>query len=331
MRCPLPIVLAALFESTAHTVPHAWGQDQPTIARLQPGNQVEVLEARSNRWLRIYRSSEWGTTALSVAPSGDRLALLAWKPGVISGHEYAVPPAPTLTIIDRAGRTLAAIAQVQRYAWCGPTCVVYITGRYEESHFGFGPDGMGMLNVTTGVTTALPAPPHPIGVTWAGFDSAAYVKNRPRGGEASIYRLDIGAKEIRPTAFKDHLFSPTGRYYLHRPELTDTLVVYETRTNAPLDLPDLRGGANVLGWASSSRDILLTIRGDSSHTAKRDRPVRPRPRTRTVETRLQTYQLYDLPNRRALGSLTGRLGEYAAPDHIRVLERGGEYQVLDTQ
>ena len=266
-----------------------------------------------------------------MAPSGDRLAFLAWKQGVVSGHDYVVPPAPTLMIIDTAGQTLASVAEVQRYAWCGPTCVVYITGRYEESHFGFRPHGMGLLNVATGETTALPAPPYPIGLTWAAFDSAAYVKNRPRRGEASIYRLEIGAGEIRPTAFKDHLFSPTGRYYLYRPDLADTLVVYETRTNAPLDIPDLRGGTNVVGWASSSRDILLTIRRDPAQTSDRDRQVRPRPRPRTGEAPLQTYQLYDLPNRRALAPVKGRLGEYAAPDHIRVLDRGDEYQVLDVQ
>jgi hypothetical protein len=199
-----------------------------------------------------------------------------------------------------AGRTLASVEQVQRYVWCGPACIVYLTGRYEESHVGFRPESMGALNVVTGEKTALPAPPYPIGITWATFDGAAYVKNRPREGEPTIYRLDLPTKTLTATVFRDHLFSPTGRYYLHRPEFTDTLVLYDTRTNAPVDISRLRRDAIPLGWASSEEDILLAVRRETAPTANKGRPVRPTPRKSGDKPVARTYELYPVPDGRSL-------------------------------
>jgi hypothetical protein len=321
----------ALIGALALASQGAWGQEPSIFARLQPENTVELLDLQKQSWRRIYRSPSWGTTGLSVAPSGGRLAFLAWKEGIVSGHDYTVPPASELVIIDTGGQTLGSVARVQRYVWCGPTCIVYITGQYEESHVGFRPESMGVLNIATGDKAAVPAPPYPIGVTWASFDSAAYVKNRPREGEARIYRLDLRTRTLAPTVFRDHLFSPSGRYYLDRYEHTDSLVLYDTRTNAAVDISRVRRDAILIGWASSGQDILLTVRREPALTSNRDGPVRPTPRKRDDKPVAHTYELYHVPDGRRLKRLTGQLGDYAAPNNLRLVERGGEYQIVDTR
>ena len=147
--------LAILVGGAAFGGPVASAQTTATFTRLQPGNTVEILDLRRGQWHRVYRSSSWALTDLTVAPSGDRLALLSWTEGVLSGHDYSVPPSPELVVLDTLGRKLAAVPKVQRYDWCGPACLVYITGEYEESDIGFLPGGVGMLDVATGKTTAL--------------------------------------------------------------------------------------------------------------------------------------------------------------------------------
>jgi hypothetical protein len=331
MRRSMVSMPTVFFGAMALVTQVAWGQDRSTFARLQPGNTVELLDLQKQSWHRIYRSPSWGTSGLSVAPSGDRLAFLAWKQGVVSGHDYTVPPASELVIIDTAGRTLASVEQVQRYVWCGPACIVYLTGRDEESHVGFRPESMGVLNVVTGDKTPLPSPPYPIGLTWATFDGAAYVKNRPREGEATIYRLDLRTKTLTPTVFRDHLFSPTGRYYLHRPELTDTLVLYDRRTNAPVDISSLRRDAIPLEWALSGEDILLAVRREAAPIANKRRRPRLRPLKPGDRPVPRTYELYLVPDGRSLKRLTGQLADCAGPNNLRLVERAGDYQVLDVR
>lgn len=271
---PTACALAATL--TANTV---CAQVEPTFARIQPGNVVEILNLGSGTWREVYRSPHWNTTDLTVGPDGKLLAFLAWTEGTVVGHDYAKPPSSELLIIDRDGRLDSAVVRnVQKYAWCGPSCVVYILGQYEESHVGFRPEGVGMLDLTSGQQISLPSPPTPIGIVWASFDSAAYVKNWSRADEAAIYRLDLIARSMKPTALKDHLFSPTGRYYAHKPDLTDTLVVYETQTNSPMDLSTLRRESVPLGWGSAREDLLLAVRRPRRREeAQSGQPPRPKP------------------------------------------------------
>jgi hypothetical protein len=303
-------------------------QDAPTFARLQPDNTVELLDLQEGTWRRIFRSSAWGLTGLSIAPSGSRLALLSWTEGVVSGYDYTVPPSPELVVIDTTGRVLASVPKVQRYDWCGASCIVYITGEYDETDIGFRPAGIGMLDVAAGDIRSLPAPPHPIGITWGAFDSTAYVKNAPREGEARIYRIDPRTRTLSPTELKDHLFSPTGRYYLHRPLLADSLVLYETHSNSPVDLSKLRRQAKPLGWASSTEDLLLTLRTGRSKAVMPERRTAPKP-LKPGDAPEETYELYRVPDGRTLGRVKGHLREWSGPDHRRLVQQGGNYKVLD--
>lgn len=296
-----------------------------TFARIQTNNSIEILDLESRTWRKVYRSPTW-ITELSVGPSSDRLAFLAWREGVIEGHDYVIPPASELIVIDTTGKVLALrVANVQRYAWCGSSCILYITGEYEESHYNFRPQGIGILDIKTGKTRDLPSPSTPIGITWAAFDSAAYIKNLPPPGEAFIYRLDLAALTLEPTRLKDHVFSPTGRYYLYDGEFTDTLVVYETGTNQPVDLESFRRGALLIGWASAREDVLLAVR----RPPPRPRPVgRPRLRVKRPgeDEKEAMYKLYDLSTRRVRQTMMGYLGRWVGPPYAHLLGHAGGYE-----
>lgn len=299
----------------------------PTVARLQPpGKFVEVLDLERNSWRMVYRSPAAWMTALSVGPNGGRMALLSWTEGTTSGHDYVNPPASKLIVIDTAGQVIAPpVPQVQRYAWCGATCIVYITGQDEETHYDFRPEGLGMLEIRTGKTRVLPSPSTPIGITWASFDSATYVKNLPRPGEGFIYRLDLAALTLEPTPLKDHVFSPTGRYYLYQGEFTDTFVVYDRRTNIPVDIEPFRRGALLLGWASPREDLVLAVQRPPA----RKGPVgRPRPKPMGVKEPYVWYKLYDLSTHRVRQVIKGHLRDWSGPGNLRMIERDGRHYVI---
>lgn len=300
----------------------------PTFARLWPHNLVQVLQLKENAWRTIHRSPSWSTNDLSVGPGGDRIAMLSWTEGTVAGHGYVVAPASQLTVIDTAGRVIAPpVPQVQRYAWCGARCIVFLTGIYEESHYGFGPRGSGMLDLSTGRTRSMPTPTTPIGITWASFDSSAYVKNLPGPGEAYIYRLDLVRRALEPTALKDHLFSPTGRYYFLDGEFTDTLVVYETKTNTPVDIEGFRRGAIVLGWVSAREDLLLAVKRPPPRPRPKGRP-RIRVRDPNEIQPYVLYMVYDLAARRVRHAVVGHLKEWPGSGNLRLVERDGEYHVV---
>jgi hypothetical protein len=289
----------------------------PTFGRLWPGNYVEILELQRNTWRRVYQSPAWSTTALSVSPDGGRIALLAWAEGKVVSE---------LVVIDTAGRVLApGVPQVQRYDWCGATCIVYLTGLYDESHYGFRYGAVGMLDIGSGETRSLPSPTTPIGILWLDFDSSAYVKNLPRRGEAYIYRLDLAHRKLEPTRLHDHVFSPTGRYYLYEGEFTDTLVVYDTRTNTPVDIETFRRGSIPLGWVSAREDLLLAVK----RPPPRRGPLgRPRPRDPKEVQPYVLYRVYDLPRRVVRDSVVGHLKDWAGSGNLRLVERDGKYHVV---
>jgi hypothetical protein len=231
-------------------------------------------------------------------------------------------------VIDTAGRTIASIPNVQRYDWCGPACLIYITGLYQETDVGFDPTGVGMIDLTTRTRTELPAPPYPIGIRWGPHDGAAYIKNAPEDGEPPIFRVDLQTRTLSRTELKDHLFSPTGRYYLHRPHFEDSLQLYETRSNAPVDIFKLRREAKPIGWAAVTDDVLLAIRRNPARVVKaqgRQFPTALKPDSLPEET----YQLYRLSDKRVVAQVKASLGPGAGPADFRVVQQGGRYHVLE--
>lgn len=302
------------------------GQSEPTFARVEEYNTVEVLDLPRRAWRKVFQVPVWAT-ALTVAPSNDRLAFLSWTERQPTQGDTPERRSE-LVVIDLAGKVLGPrVPQVQRYAWCGPACLVYITGQRVEGEVGFIPHGLGLLDVATGRTTKLPAPSNPIRITWAAFDGAAYVKayaKNWRPGEAFIYRLDLASRTLEPTPLLDHVFSATGRYYLHD-AFTDSLVVRETKTNAPVNLDQLRQEALVLGWASASEDVLLTVKRPPRRTRAIGRPRAKKPTDYEPEV---TYKLYDLTRGRMVRTVKGYLRGWAAPNNKLLIQSGSHYQVI---
>jgi hypothetical protein len=299
-------------------------QAAPTFARVEALKSVEILDLRRHAWQRVYQVAGW-VTVLTVGPSNDRLAFLSWSEQATSDSD-SPRLVSELIVIDTAGRVLPSmVKQVQRYAWCGPGCLVYITGQEREGEVGFTPDGLGMLDVATGRTTRLPAPTYPIAIIWAAFDGAAYVKNSSPPGEARIYKLDLAARTLEPTPLLDHVFSPTGRYYLHDREYSGSLAVYQTKTNKPVNLDSLRREAIVLQWASPTEDVLLTVKRPPRRIRAKARPTPKKPGDREPEA---TYRLYDVARRRIRATVTGHLRSWAASNNRILVQRGSQYQVI---
>jgi hypothetical protein len=300
------------------------GQAAPTFARVEELKSVEILDLRRQAWQRVYQVSGW-VTVLTVGPSNDRLAFLSWTEQATSDSD-SPRQVSELIVIDTAGRVLPSrVKQVQRYAWCGPGCLVYITGQEREGEVGFTPDGLGMLDVATGQTTRLPAPSYPIAVSWAAFDRAAYVKNSSPPGEPRIYKLDLAARTLEPTPLLDHGFSPTGRYYLYDAGIGSSLAVYQTKTNTPVQLDSLRREAILLQWASSTEDVLLTVKRPPRRTRATGRPRAKKPGEQEPEV---TYRLYDVARGRIRATVVGHLRSWAAPDNRLLVQRGSHYQVI---
>lgn len=301
----------------------------PLFARLQPGNIIEVFDPQHAAWRSVYHSTGWSVSDLTVSPGNDRLAFLAWTEGVVGEHDYATLPHSELTVIDTAGRvTFAGLRDVQRYTWCGRACLAYIKGQYEESHDGFRPQAVGAADLVTGVDTPLPSPPFPIALAWADFDKAIYLKNRPREGEPVVYRLDLSTRLLQSTTLRDIRFSPSGRYYLHKPDLADSLLVYETRSNMPVDVSRFRREASLLEWGSPNEDLVLAVRRTRPRTdhgappvVKRRKPGEPVPEA--------TYLLYDVESGRTRRTAKGLIGQWVGSDHRHLVQHGGDYQVLD--
>jgi hypothetical protein len=298
-------------------------QPATTFARVETYNSLEILDLKRQAWRRIHQVPGWATE-LTVSPSNERVAFLSWaEKQSLQGDPQLYSE---LLVTDTSGKVLPTkIQQVQRYAWCGPTCLVYITGQKEEGYVGFTPDGIGILDLATGQTTRLPAPSTPKAITWAAFDRAVYIKNWPRQGEALIYRLDLGTRTLEPTRLLDYAFSPTGRYYLHQDGFADSLVVRDTRTNAAVNLDEMRREALVLGWASPSEDVLLTVKRPPRRTSAEGRPTVKKPTDHEPEV---TYKVYNLTQRRMIRTVKGYLRSWAAPDNKLLVQRGSNYQVI---
>jgi hypothetical protein len=306
-------------------------QAAPTFVRIQH-NTVELLDLPAATWRLIHRGTRDAISDLGVSPAGDRIALLSWTRGTVSGHDYSTMPAVRLVVIDTLGRTLASVPGVHRYSWCGSDCVVYLLGEYsEDSDFGFRPSGdVGVLQVSSRKTTSLRAPPYPVSVTWAPPDSGAYVKGFTPTGQPRIYRIDLATREPSLTGLRDNDLSPNGRYYLYRPPESDSVGVYDTRGNAPVDISPLLRNADVIGWAGPAGDVLLAVQHVLRVLPQADDPRAIRP-IRPEDIRPQQYLLYRVSDGRILAHATGLLHQWAGPAQRRLIRQGGKYMVLESR
>jgi len=93
------------------------------------------------------------------------------------------------------------------------------------------------------------------------------------------------------------------------------LVLYQTGINRPANLEPLRRQAIMLGWGSSTEDLLLTqappssdpASGSSASACEIERQIE------ADQNAVVTYHLYDVTRRRMRATLKGRLRSWAAP------------------
>jgi hypothetical protein len=295
-----------------------------TFVRIHD-NRIEILDLGTQTWRSMYWARDAWLSGGSVAPSGDRVAVIAWTRGTMKGQGYSVLPAARLVVIDTLGRALASVPNVHEYAWCGGNCLAYLTGQYnEDSDWGFKPEGAGLLDLASGKTAPLAVPEYTIRVTWNPRDSALYLRQSAPG--MPVHRLDLRARSVSRTKLHDHAFSPTGEYYLSRPFETESVRVYRTATNAPVDLSSLLEIADVVDWAGPSGDVLLAVRHVPRVPRQPGEPaIRP---IRPEDIRPLRYFLFRISDGRVLDEAEGFLCELAGSAQQRMIRQGERYRVL---
>jgi len=303
--------------------------DSKTYADLAPGNRVELINPSTGASRVIYESRRWSTHGLSVSPAGRLVGILEVEEGQLEGSRYRVPPRSELLVLDTTGAINARVAaDVQRYVWCGDTCIAYIVGDYTESGIGFVPHGAFIRDLTTGQVTPIPELAGPVGVTWAAFDSSLYFKVAGLAQGPVIYRYHVSTRTLSPTRFLDHNFSLSGGHYLHFPDEGDpTLRLYDSRTNQELPLRDIGRIGTPVRWLASGPDHLLLLKAPTVPDTAGIQPgrmsmVRQRPFDES------DYVVYDVAARKVVRSLHGRIPRWSAPDDIVPFLTGGRINAI---
>ncbi len=192
-----------------------------TIARAVAGGSghdlVQLLNAGTGAAKTIYTSSTWRTTNISISPAGTYIAFLEVDLGSLNGPRRWIKN--TLVVLDTAGVVVRRIAgDVQRYGWCGSSCVACVTGVTDETDLHFQPTGALVVDVSTGSIKTWPIASWPYLFEYAVFDSSLYVAyGAPPNGDLVIARYDARRNEVVPTSHKGLAFSFDGRFYLSQP------------------------------------------------------------------------------------------------------------------
>ncbi len=294
-------------------------QEPETFVRIVPGNRVQLVDAGSRTVREIYRSPAWHAATAELEPGGRRVALLEW-------NETPASQESELVVLHESGRVEARPARnVQRFVWCGAGCLAYITGTYQEGMDGFVPDSLRHLDLATAVNTAIAGVPYPVELHWAGFDNGLYVRTRVLVQGAGVLRYDPRTRTLTGTTLKSVNLSPTGRYYIYRPPLTDSLLVLRTADNAEVSLEKLRRDADLIQWADGDRDLLLAVKHEPRPAGSNDGA----PRVVADMNPPLTYLLYDVERGRVLRSERGRLTTWKGPRHKKLLELNSGLRVLE--
>jgi len=302
------------------------------FAQLRPAAKaVDVLNPVTGATRTVYRSTRWATRDLTVSPTGVYLGLLELDAGIVEGHQYRVSPRSELIVLDTNGLVVQRIARdVQRYAWCGSSCLVYVIGGSDETDLGFHPSGAAISDFVTGQRTALAGPPWPYEVTWAPFDNSVYLEYPGPGGAAQIFRFPLPTGPLTLTGHRDLVFSFDGKFYLSsggHPEQRPQ--VYSSETDRELTLSDLdRLGVPVQWLPSGSSDLLVR---PSVPVQKPSRPVDPRKTfvfTQGGSPPDQDYSVYDVATHRVVRSLHGYFAPWASPPWIVPFLSKGRINVI---
>jgi hypothetical protein len=147
-------------------------------------------------------------------------------------------------------------------------------------------------------------------VAWNPLDSAVYL--REAAEFPAIYRFEPPTGTLARGRVRDMQFSPDGGYYLFWPaELefgVDSVKVYDTRTNSPVDISSFLRTAQLIGWAGPAGDVLLAVRRDPRPSLPPGLRPQPRP-IQPGDIRPQRYLLYRVSDGRVLAEEQGFLHE----------------------
>lgn len=250
------VVLLAMPVGAAHAQQNA----AEIYVRTEGQTTVNLLRGANGRERVLYKHAKAGTTNVRVSPDAGKVALIEWSEGPLPAHPHATRIAePSLVVVDTSGTVLfRSPDSIQRYDWCGLTCIVAITGVYAENEPGFIPSGVQILDLNTGRTRAIDGIPRPVAVRWVPAQNALYIQSAERTAPPRIYKYDLGSGALLPTARRDLDFSPSGRYYLYRalgepPELVDS----NNDAVVPLSLAP---NVDVEGWLGGANDVLIAVK-----------------------------------------------------------------------
>ena len=308
-------------------------QQRVVVARLEQGRSVIILDASTGAEHEIYRYDPavgW-LHDLSVAPTGELLAVIETDRGHVAGGEYDRLPRNRLVILSPDGAVVHVIDRdIRRFTWCcGDGGLAYVVGPYREGGLQFVPEGVYLFDVGTRSEKALPLPRSSYDVRWAAFDTSIYALKLSSKDSGKVWRYSVSTGQASPTPFEGIAFSPSGRYYLYYTASEGRRLgwhIVERASGRELPVPDASLGA-IIGWAFGTGDRLLLARG---------RPVGPcqgqkgLPRACTIE--IVEHPIYDVRSARVVRRIEGRtIPESAASNNALPIRRAGKFELVTDQ
>lgn len=283
------------------------------VAMIRGGMEVVRVDPATGAERRLFTvdSTVGWLERITVSPSGMHVGVVEVTRGIVRGNEYERLPRNRLVILDTAGRVVDVMDRdVRRYSWC---CeggkIAAVVGRLYEGAEGFLPEGVYLRDVTRRTDTLLGFPRRTTDLHWARFDSALYARIPPAGDSATVWRYEPATGAVRPTAYTDFRFSPSGRYYLVYNWQDESRRIgwhlLERETGREVALPDTSLGA-IEGWVYDRGDYLLLVAGELALPP----PTPSRRQAVTAELRDRRYAIYDVRT----GAVVERGAGGPAPD-----------------
>jgi len=308
-------------------------QAAETVARVSIVNKsLELLDGSS--WRTVYSPDVGWISNVAVSRDGRLMAFLHWTPGVVSGHDYTVPPEPALFLVDRAGKPQTEpVRGIQRFVWCGPTRLAAIRGTYWEGAFPpFRPDRVLLLDLGAPgsgslVLDSITSVPAPIDLACPSFEPALYLVNATPIDGAQVFRYVFATGQLGASTVLRPDFSPTGNFYLVHWPLSDSVSVFESRTNRVALVAKTRSFGQVLRWVYESGDYLLVLA--PGPVGKPYVQGDKRPKGRVILGPIdRDYLIYDVTKGRQFAARRMKVQPASAPGNAVVVTIGGSTSVL---